>query len=318
MSSAPALIEAAPRSVESATLRSVPAVDLTSDDLDTLRATVFRNATDAQLRLYARNCQSRGLDPFAKEIYAWAGRDGAVEIVVSIDGLRNLAENSGEYLGQRGPFFCGEDGEWTEVWLRKGPPAAAKVIVLRQGREEMSAVALFSEFKRNTPTWNSMPTVMLATRAEAQAIRRQFPRQTGGLYLRDELESGPVIDAQARPARDVDPETGETRQARVRPAAEVDPVKEHTEGWRTYVWSQKQALGISDRDFNGLRKHLKLPLLERMTVEQCKTLNEALLNLPDVDAPHDADQDAAGQGSLPIDVPFDVDGEVGNDRFVNG
>ena len=161
---------------------------LTPQDLETLRATVFKGATDAQLRLYARTCQSRGLDPFSKEIYGWSGRDGAVEIVVGIDGLRNLAESSGEYRGQLGPWFCGEDGQWTDVWLSRQPPLAAKVTVLRANHEPMTDIALLSEFKKNTPTWNSMPTRMLAKCAEANAIRRMFPRQASGLYVREEME----------------------------------------------------------------------------------------------------------------------------------
>lgn len=163
------------------------AVELSREDLEVLRATVFKGASDAQLQLYARNCQARGLDPFAKEIYAWAGRDGAVEIVVGIDGLRNLAESTGQYRGQLAPLYCGEDGQWTDVWLQKAPPLAAKVTVLRQGYEPSTAVALLAEYKKNTPPWNTMPTVMLAKAAEAQAIRRLFPRQTTGLYVQEEM-----------------------------------------------------------------------------------------------------------------------------------
>lgn len=213
MSQAPAVYNAAER-IEA--LPTVRAVELSQDDLEVLRATVFKGATDAQLALYARTCRSRGLDPFSKEIYAWAGRDGAVEIVVGIDGLRNLAESTGEYRGQVGPLYCGEDGLWTEVWLRKEPPLAAKVTVLRQGREPMTDIALLAEFKRNTPNWNGMPTRMLAKTAEANAIRRQFPRQTTGLYIREELErddppaapraravEAAVVDRPMRPRRTV-------------------------------------------------------------------------------------------------------------------
>lgn len=188
-------------------LPSVREVVLSAEDLEVLRATVFKGASDAQLAMYARTCRARGLDPFSKEIYAWAGRDGAVEIVVGIDGLRNLAESTGEYRGQVGPLFCGEDGAWTDVWLRKEPPLAAKVTVLREGREPMVSIALLGEFKKNTPNWNTMPTRMLAKTAEADAIRRQFPRQTTGLYIREEVERdeaprrAPAFEAEVVAAR---------------------------------------------------------------------------------------------------------------------
>lgn len=275
-SSAPAVFNA----VERLETRSV---ELSTEDFEILRATVFKDANDSQLRLYARNCRSRGLDPFAKEIYAWAGKDGAVEIVVGIDGLRNLAENSGEYRGQHGPWFCGADGQWTDVWLQAGAPLAAKVTILREGREPMTSVALLSEFKKsNSPNWNSMPTTMLAKCAEANAIRRQFPRQTTGLYISEEMTQ--PTDRRPRtpaPRVDVDEDTGEI--------IDIDPVARITREQATEIVTLKKSMGwsseyvrtlanqtVGKEDAGQLTEEEANALIEVMRAEQDKELTQGL------------------------------------------
>lgn len=157
------------------------------EQLDVMRQTVAAGTSPAEFALFLEVCKHRKLNPFNREIYVIPNK-GKMTFQVSIDGLRLLAERSGKYQGQIGPFWCGKDGQWQEVWLEDAPPAAAKVGVIRSDfREPIYAVAKLKSYKGTTPIWEKMPDLMLAKCAESLALRRAFPDQMAGLYTREEM-----------------------------------------------------------------------------------------------------------------------------------
>jgi phage recombination protein Bet len=166
-------------------------------------------------------CQMRDLDPWLREAYLIThgrlnqGKNGKwyddrkYTLVVGIDGFRKRGEDTGEYTGQVGPQWCGEDLVWKDGWNPKwGNPTMARVGIMRKGFDvPVWGVAAFDEFvpmvpeytgygdnrrKTNrmvpTPMWQKMGINQIAKCGEAQGFRKAFPRQMSGMYEPAEMQ----------------------------------------------------------------------------------------------------------------------------------
>jgi phage recombination protein Bet len=239
----------------------------TTDLTITPDQTAFTQAQEAALRqlgvqanspadvaVFFHQAKRTGLDPFNREIYMIT-RQGKATIQTGIDGFYKIADRSvraeGGSWGIPETLWCGEDGKWTDVWLSKRAPAAAKVTVERNG-SRFTTVAITDEYKAKGPMWDKMPARMIAKCAEALAIRRAFPDALSGLYTSEEMQQADA-PAQHQPA----PSAGGARleQARQRPqsrpAQSAHSPAEHQEPMCTpQVWANVQAAmanqGITD------------------------------------------------------------------------
>ena len=177
----------------------------TPEQTQLISTTIAPGCSNDELRLFAYACQRTGLDPFSRQIYA-IKRGGKLTIQVSIDGLRSIAERTGQLDGSQS-YWCGSDGVWVDVWLDSKPPAAAKTVIHRKGcAHPFSATARFADFNAGQGLWSKMPSVMIAKCSEAQALRRAFPADLSGVYSTDEMDQAvepvTVSAAPALPAGD--------------------------------------------------------------------------------------------------------------------
>jgi phage recombination protein Bet len=182
------------------------------DQVKLIRDTFAKGASESEFQLFLAVAAKKGLDILSRQIHlvkrwdAKAQRE-VCEIQTGIDGYRLIADRTGRYEGQSGPFWCGADGQWVDVWLATEPPRAAKVGVWRAGcREPFWGVALFSEYcqtykdkssgqTRPNPMWARMPAAQLAKCAEALALRKAFPAEMSGIYTSEEMgQASNVID----------------------------------------------------------------------------------------------------------------------------
>lgn len=125
---------------------------LSQHEKDVLRHSIASEADDNQFELLLQVINRTRLDPFGRQIFPvfrWNRRNNCYDMTIqtSIDGFRLIAQRTGKYQGQVGPYWCGPDGIWHDVWLSDKPPAAAKVGVLnRDFTQPLWSVARFAAY----------------------------------------------------------------------------------------------------------------------------------------------------------------------------
>lgn len=158
--------------------------NLNQQQLELIRATVAKGASNDELKLFLIIANRAGLDPFTKQIH-FVKRGQRATIQTGIDGYRAIAERSGSLAGIDDPIYDTETEDH---------PGKATVTIHRMVngmRVPFSASARWNEYVPPAGQdfmWKKMPYFMLGKVAEALALRKAFPNDLSGLYIHEEMQ----------------------------------------------------------------------------------------------------------------------------------
>jgi phage recombination protein Bet len=161
---------------------------LSKDQIDLIKSTVAKGATDDELKLFLYQAQRTGLDPLLKQIHAvkrWNAKSSREEMAIQtgIDGFRLIADRSGLYAGNDDPVFDNEEAP------KKATVTVYKMIAGQ--RCGFSATARWDQYypgDKQGFMWKKMPHLMLGKCAESLALRKAFPAELSGVYTHEEME----------------------------------------------------------------------------------------------------------------------------------
>lgn len=182
--------------------KSMQPGNLKNEQIELIKNTVAKGATDDELSLFVAVANRSGLDPFTKQIHfikrrIWNKDKKAYEelgtIQTGIDGYRAIAARTGEHAGT-------DDAVIDE---KSDMPIKATVTVYRMiGGEPraFTATARFSEYAQKyeeklTGQWAKMPFLMISKVAEALALRKAFPNVLSSVYTHEEMEQADSVDS---------------------------------------------------------------------------------------------------------------------------
>lgn len=177
---------------------------LTRAQVDVIKSQIAKGATDDELKMFLYVCERTKLDPFTKQVHfvkRWdskLGKEvGAVQ--VGIDGLRSIAERTGDYAGNDDPVFDGTITVGDKPQINVPEKATVTVYKMVQGqRYPFTASAKWKSYYPGDKVgfmWRKLPELMLGKCAEALALRKAFPSVMSGLYVAEEMGQAQTVSA---------------------------------------------------------------------------------------------------------------------------
>ena len=176
----------------------------------TLKATVFKGASDEELLALVVVAKTYGLNPLLKELYAFPAKGGGIVPVVSIDGWVSMVNGHAQMDGM----------DFEEHYSEAGKLEAITCQLWRKDRSRpISVTEHLSECKRSTEPWK-MEHRMLRHKALMQCARYAF----GFSGVTDEDEAADIGIRNVTPTKQsrpvIDPFKGSGEVAEARPLIE--------------------------------------------------------------------------------------------------
>jgi len=224
---------------------------LSRAQIDLIKTTVAKNATDDELKLFITVCRNTKLDPFVKQVHfvkRWdskAGREVGV-IQVGIDAFRSIAEMSENYAGSDDAVYKDEHEEVLAKETIEVPGSATVSVYKLMSNGERYPFTATARWKEYYPgdkigyMWRKMPFNQLGKCAEALALRKAFPKLLSGLYAPEEMDQGGAI---VDPNKQVESEFHKVKAMIGRAKLDgLEDMKEKVNGSKKYNATQKKEL----------------------------------------------------------------------------
>lgn len=186
---------------------------MSPDKLELIRKTICKDATNDELQLFFHACKKNGLDPLMKQIY-FVKRGGKGTIQMGIDGYRLIADRTGRYSpGPEPTFTYDKEGKLVSA------TAHVKKMSVDGTWHTASATAFYDEYKPaySSDFWTNKPHIMLSKCAEALALRKAFPKELSGTYVKEEM-GNKSLDSEEEESLD-----STTMEVVAQPVAEMIP-----------------------------------------------------------------------------------------------
>lgn len=172
------------------------AMTFTDEQVELIKRTVARGATNDELALFFHQAKKAGLDPLAREIY-FIKYGNQMSIITGIDGYYKVAQRNDTWLGNKTEFLRDEDGNIISA------TCTVKKLVKGEHIGEFSATCLMHEYNKKVSQWKSIPARMLEKCAESAALRKAFPNELSGTYTADEMQHTSVEPVVEEPKKAV-------------------------------------------------------------------------------------------------------------------
>lgn len=126
--------------------------------------------TNEELLALLSVCNTYGLDPFSRQVYAFRGQNGAVQPLISVDGWLAILN--------RQPEFDGMTENWSDNLVSLGGVPVPEWCEITIFRKDRSHPVIHREYAQEafmqTSPWKKYPRRMLKHRATVQCIRYAF------------------------------------------------------------------------------------------------------------------------------------------------
>lgn len=215
-------------------------------------------ATDAEIFLFMKLCESQSLNPWVRDAYLVKYRvDQPAAMIIGKDGFTRRAEDHPKFAGFKAGIIV--DSEQHGEMEREGAFYAAGETIIGGWAEvhrndravPLRAKVRLEEYNTKQNQWNKMPGTMIRKVALVQALREAFPSSFAGLY--DAAEMG--VDADTLPNNVIDSTAVEVPPALEKPPttggitrAQRDRIAELVE---LVGWSREQAAVVIQERYNA-------------------------------------------------------------------